>query len=101
MFGSIDVSSTKLQMASHIVKMVVPHAVCRMEVALGRLTNGPNHDLMRFLCIDSYSIPYVPGSDPPLMELLAHLILFCCKRRSCRNDLMCCVEREQPKLTFD
>ena len=48
-------SSTKLQMASHIAKMVILLAVCKMEVVRGRLTNGPNHDLMRFLCIDSHS----------------------------------------------
>jgi len=35
------------------------------------------------------------------MEVSAHLILFCCKRGSCRNGLMCYVEREEPKLTFD
>ena len=82
LFESIDVSFTKLQMASHIVEMVILHAVCNMEVALGRLTNGPNHNLMRFLCIA------VSGPVSPLIEALAHPYRSAINVGFCRIGLM-------------
>ncbi len=72
-------------MASHIVEMVILHAVCDMEVALGRLTNGPNHNLMRFLCIAEF------GPVSPLMEALAHPHCSAMNVGSCRIGLLWCV----------